>query len=320
MKGHYLALAILAGILLGVGFFNQNDYYFNVLNILLLKGLIVVGLCLLMGYAGQVSLGHAAFYGLGAYTSGILTAKFGWSPVSALFVAQGVTLLAALVIGIPALRLKGHYLAMATLGFGVIVYVIFKEMIDLTGGPSGLVGIPPLQVFGHTFLESREYFFLFTGALILAVLFALHLAHSPFGRALLALHDSEAATMSLGYDTGRLKLIVFLISAALAGLAGSLYAHFAMFISPTSFTFLHSVKFVTMVVIGGVASLWGALLGAALLSVLPEVLTIFEDYDVLVFGTILVAIMIFLPEGLFKGLGTLVQRFRKVRPGSLNLF
>jgi len=126
--------------------------------------------------------------------------------------------------------------------------------------------------------------------------------------------------MSLGYDTGRLKLIVFLISAALAGLAGSLYAHFAMFISPTSFTFLHSVKFVTMVVIGGVASLWGALLGAALLSVLPEVLTIFEDYDVLVFGTILVAIMIFLPEGLFKGLGTLVQRFRKVRPGSLNLF
>jgi len=161
MKGHYLALAILAGILLGVGFFNQNDYYFNVLNILLLKGLIVVGLCLLMGYAGQVSLGHAAFYGLGAYTSGILTAKFGWSPVSALFVAQGVTLLAALVIGIPALRLKGHYLAMATLGFGVIVYVVFKEMIDLTGGPSGLVGIPPLQVFGHTFLESREYFFLF---------------------------------------------------------------------------------------------------------------------------------------------------------------
>ncbi len=313
MKNHYFALTLLAGVLLGIGLFNKNDYYFNVLNILLLKGLIVVGLSLLMGYAGQVSLGHAAFYGLGAYTSGILTAKYGWSPLSALLAAQGVTLLAALIIGIPALRLKGHYLAMATLGFGVIVYVIFKEMIDLTGGPSGLVGIPPLELLGHTFLESRQYFFLFALILVLAILFALHLAHSPFGRALLALHDSEAATMALGYDTGRLKLIVFLISAALAGLAGSLYAHFAMFISPTSFTFLHSVKFVTMVVIGGVASLWGALLGAALLSVLPEILTVFEDYDVLVFGTILVAIMIFLPEGLFKGLGNLFYRLKKCK-------
>lgn len=311
MKGHYLALLGLAALLLAVGFFNQNDYYFNVLNILLLKGLIVIGLSLLMGYAGQVSLGHAAFYGLGAYTSGILTAKYGLSPVSALFCAQAVTLLAALIIGVPSLRLKGHYLAMATLGFGVIVYVIFKEMIELTGGPSGLVGIPPLEIAGFTFLESRKYYFLFSGVLLLALLLALHLAHSPFGRALLALHDSEAATMALGYDTGRLKLIVFLLSASLAGLAGSLYAHFAMFISPMSFTFIHSVKFVTMVVIGGVASLWGALLGAALLSVLPEVLTVFEDYDVLVFGLILVVIMIFLPEGLFKGLGDLFLRFKK---------
>ncbi len=311
MKGHYLALLGLAALLLVVGFFNQNDYYFNVLNILLLKGLIVIGLSLLMGYAGQVSLGHAAFYGLGAYTSGILTAKYGLSPVSALFCAQAVTLLAALIIGVPSLRLKGHYLAMATLGFGVIVYVIFKETIELTGGPSGLVGIPPLEIAGVTFLESRKYYFLFSGVLLLALLLALHLAHSPFGRALLALHDSEAATMSLGYDTGRLKLIVFLLSASLAGLAGSLYAHFAMFISPMSFTFIHSVKFVTMVVIGGVASLWGALLGAALLSVLPEVLTVFEDYDVLVFGLILVLIMIFLTEGLFKGLGNLFLKFKK---------
>jgi len=313
MKLHYLALGFLAASLLFFGFFNQNDYYFNVFNILLLKGLVVIGLSLLMGYAGQVSLGHAAFYGLGAYTSGILTAKLGWSPVQALLAAQGVALLAALIIGIPSLRLKGHYLAMATLGFGVIVYVFFKEMINLTGGPSGLVGIPPLELLGHTFLESREYFFLFSGILILVLLFALHLAHSPFGRALLALHDSEAATMALGYDIGRLKLLVFLISAALAGLAGSLYAHFAMFISPTSFTFIHSVKFVTMVVIGGVASLWGALLGAALLTILPEVLTIFEDYDVLVFGIILVTIMIFLPDGLFKGFGNLFVYFKKIK-------
>ncbi len=311
MKKQYLALIILGGFLLATGFINRNDYYFNVLNILILNGLVVIGLSLLMGYAGQVSLGHAAFYGLGAYTSGILTAKYGLSPLAALLAAQGVTLIAALLIGIPALRLKGHYLAMATLGFGIIVYVVFKELISLTGGPSGLVGIPPLQVAGFTFLESKQYYFLFVGVLLVSLLLALHLAHSPFGRALLALHDSEAATMALGYDTGRLKLIVFFLSAALAGLAGSLYAHFAMFISPMSFTFIHSVKFVTMVVVGGVASLWGALLGAVVLSLLPEVLTVFEDYDVLIFGTILVVIMIFLPEGLFKGLGNLFLKHKK---------
>ncbi|WP_022854436.1 branched-chain amino acid ABC transporter permease [Thermodesulfatator atlanticus] len=311
MRNHYLALIALAIIIFAFGFLNHNDYYFNVLNILFLKGLIVIGLSLLMGYAGQVSLGHAAFYGLGAYTSGILTTKYGLSCLAALGAAQLVTFSVALALGLPALRLKGHYLAMATLGFGVIIYVIFKEMISLTGGPSGLVGIPPLELFGLTFIESRHYYFLFGAVLLVFLLVALHIAHSPFGRSLLALHDSEPATMSLGYDTRKLKLIVFVFSACLAGLAGSLYAHFAMFIAPTSFTFLHSVKLVTMVVIGGIASIWGALLGAVVLTILPEVLTIFEDYDVLIFGTILILIMIFLPEGLFKGLGNLLWRFKK---------
>ena len=311
MKQNYLIFLLLCVAVVAFGFFNHNDYYFNVLNVLALNVLIVVGLTMLMGYAGQVSLGHAAFYGLGAYTSGILTSQYGLSPVLGLLVAQVVVFLAALLIGLPSLRLKGHYLAMATLGFGIIVHVIFKETISLTGGPSGLVGIPPFSILGKTLLSSKEYFYFIWGITLFVLLISLHLVHSPFGRALLALHDSEPATLSLGYDTGRLKLIVFLISAAFAGLAGSLYAHFAMFISPTSFTFLHSVKFVTMVVIGGVASLWGALVGAAVLSILPEVLTVFEDYDVLIFGTILVVIMIFLPEGLLKGLTNLQHRKRE---------
>ncbi len=308
MKTNYFIWIFLTALTFAFGLWNTNDYFFNVLNVLGLNGLIVLGLALLMGYAGQVSLGHAAFYGLGAYTSGILTAKYALSPLLGMVAAQAIVLVSALLIGLPALRLKGHYLAMATLGFGVIVHVIFKETISLTGGPSGLVGIPPLEILGFTFLSSRQYFFLIWAVLLIVLLFSLHLAHSPFGRALLALHDSEAATQALGYDTGRLKLIVFLLSASFAGLAGSLYAHFAMFISPTSFTFLHSVKLVTMVVIGGVASLWGALIGAGVLSLLPEVLTVFEDYDVLIFGAILVIIMIFLPEGLLKGLTILWQK------------
>jgi branched-chain amino acid transport system permease protein len=147
MKRHYAGLIGLTLVVILFGFLNQNDYHFNVLNVVGLHALIVLGLSLLMGYAGQVSLGHAAFYGLGAYASGILTAKYGWAPLTALLAAQGLTLVSALLIGLPALRLKGHYLAMATLGFGVIVQVIFKEMIDLTGGPSGLVGIPPFEIW-----------------------------------------------------------------------------------------------------------------------------------------------------------------------------
>ncbi len=313
MKGDYLGFLGLAIAVLLFGIFNTNDYHFNVLNVVGLNGMIVLGLALLMGYAGQVSLGHAAFYGLGAYTSGILTAKYGVAPFPALLAAQALTVFSALLIGLPALRLKGHYLAMATLGFGVIVHVIFKETISLTGGPSGLVGIPPFTILGHVFIQSKEYFFLIWSILLVILLICIHLANSPFGRALLAIHDSEAATLSLGYDISRLKLTVFLFSASITGLAGSLYAHFAMFISPTSFTFLQSIKLVTMVVIGGVASLWGALIGAAVLSILPEVLTVFEDYDVLIFGIILVSIMILLPQGLIKGLNNLISKFRLLK-------
>ncbi len=311
MKYHYCGLLALASTVLFLGLFHHNDYHFNVFNIVGLQALVVLGLALLMGYAGQVSLGHAAFYGLGAYTSGILTTKFGWPPLAALWAAQVITLITALLIGLPSLRLKGHYLAMATLGFGVIVHVLFKEMIGLTGGPSGLVGIPPFSILGYQFLTSRAYFFLIWGVFLLALALCLHLAHSPFGRALLAIHDSEAATSSLGYNISHLKLEVFLFSASLAGLAGSLYAHFAMFISPTTFTFLYSVKFVTMVVIGGVASLWGALAGAIVLSILPEILTVFEDYDVVVFGLILVLTMIFVPQGLVRGLSKLFTHLRR---------
>jgi len=311
MRWEYLKISILALVVWGVSFWVRNDYIFNVLTITGLQALVVLGLSLLMGYAGQVSLGHAAFYGLGAYTTGILSAKYGLSPIWGILLAQGLTLTVAFLIGLPSLKLRGHYLAVATLGFGVIVEVIFKESVNLTGGPSGLVGIAPLSLGTYTLTSFKGYYLLVWSVLLFFLLLALHLVHSPIGRILLALHDSEPALRSLGYNIHRLKLGIFLFSASLAALAGSLYAHFVTFISPYSFTFLHSVAFVTMVVIGGIASLWGALGGAVFLSILPEVLSHFEDYEVVIFGIILILVMIFTPEGLISGLERRLWRFAK---------
>jgi len=302
MRREYLKLSLLAILVLAAFGGLKNEYLFNVLTLVGLQVLVVIGLSLLMGYAGQVSLGHAAFYGLGAYASGILTTRYGVPPLAGLLLAQAISLTLAFLVGLPTLRLRGHYLALATLGLGVIAEIFFKEAVGLTGGPSGLVGIPPLAVGGLTFLSFRQTFLLTWALVLLALLVSLHLIHSPWGRALLALHDSEPALRSLGYSIQHLKMGVFLFSVSLATLAGSLYAHFVTFISPYSFTFLHSVKFVTMVVIGGIASLWGAVVGAVFLALLPELLTRFEDYEVALFGIILILVMIYSPEGLIAAM------------------
>ncbi len=308
MKREYLKVSGLLALVLVLYFGLENEYLFNVFTMVGLQVLVVIGLSLLMGYAGQVSLGHAAFYGLGAYASGILSVKYGLSPLVGILLAQALTLTVAFLLGLPTLKLRGHYLALATLGLGVIAEVFFKETVGLTGGPSGLVGIPPLPWLPLSF---KSYFLLVWLLVILFLLVGLHIIHSPWGRALLALHDSEVALRSLGYNIHRLKLGVFLFSASLAALAGSLYAHCVTFISPYSFTFLHSVKFVTMVVIGGIASLWGAVGGAVFLAVLPEILSRFEDYEVVIFGIILILVMIYCPEGLISGLERRLWRFAK---------
>jgi branched-chain amino acid transport system permease protein len=304
------ALAVLA---LAAGL--DNEYYFTLLNFIGIHTLLVVGLNLLLGYAGQISLGHAAFFGLGAYASGILTATCGVNPWLALLAGLALSGLAAFLIGIPALKLKGYYLAMATLGFGIIVYIVLNEAAHLTGGPSGLSGIPPLSLAGFPLnTPSRLYLLIWS---VLGVILALsaNLVDSRSGRAIRALHDSEAAAESLGVDTARMKLKIFVWSALYASLAGSLYAHTLNFVAPASFGFMFSIKLVTMVVLGGMASIWGSLLGAAVLTVLPEVLTAFHDFEVIIFGAILMVVMIFLPRGLVRGLLDLWEFRRYKREG-----
>ncbi|RLB05552.1 MAG: branched-chain amino acid ABC transporter permease [Deltaproteobacteria bacterium] len=311
-KRRIYELSVFSGFILLAGLLIREPYYQNVLIFIGIHAILTVGLNLLMGYAGQISLGHAAFFGIGAYSSGILTATHGWSPLSAMLVAVIVTAVIAVIIGIPSLKLTGYYLAMATLGFGIIVYIMFREMSQFTGGASGLVGIPPLSFGKWTLGTGTDYFFFVWGLLFVVIVLSLNMVDSQVGRAFRAIHDSEIAALSLGIDTSRLKLKVFVISAVYASIAGSIYAHYITFISPSSFGFMFSIKLVTMVVIGGMASIWGALFGAATITILPEILHVFAEYDVIVFGIILIVVMIFMPQGLTCGILDAWQKSKRL--------
>lgn len=302
---------ILALVLAFIPLAISNVYYLGILIFVGINSLITIGLSLLMGYAGQISLGHAAFFGLGAYLSGVLSTRLAVPPVSALLLAALFTALVALLIGLPTLRLKGHYLAMATLGFGQIVYIVFNAWVEMTGGPSGFGNIPRLRIGGVVFDTDLKYFYLVWGLVVVGLFFAVNIIHSRVGRALRTMHTSEVAAGTLGINTVRYKIQIFVISAVYASVAGSLYAYFVTFLSPGTFGISFSILLVTMVVFGGRFSVWGALLGTAVLSILPESLRIIKDYDVLVYGAVLLLVMIFFPEGLVGLIG------RVFRPRSL---
>lgn len=279
--------------------------------------IVTLGLCLLMGYAGQVSLGHAAFWGLGAYTSAILTVKFGVSPWLAMCAGVVVTSGIAALIAIPIFRLHEHYLAMATLGLGIIASLAFGEFRELTGGPSGLPGVPRLAIGGFVFDNDTAYYYLVWGVVLLLIGLSLNIVNSRVGRALRAVHASEAAAESVGVDAGRYKLQVLALSAAYASLAGSLYVHYMQFVSPQAFDFSVSVRLVVMAAVGGLASVWGAPFGAAavmlvtvlLREALPLVIPNASGEHITIFyGLTLILIMIFMPAGLTRGV---IEVFRR---------
>jgi branched-chain amino acid transport system permease protein len=293
------------------------SHYLDVMIFVGIFSLITMGLSLLMGYAGQVSLGHAAFFGLGAYTSGILCVKLAVSPWLAMMGGALFTGAVAYAVGVPSLKLKGHYLAMATLGFGVIVTIVFNEEVELTGGPSGLSNIPGLKFFGLPIRGELLFYILVWSMVLLVLIFCLNVIHSRVGRALRSLHDSEVAADAMGVETARYKVMIFVLSAVLASLAGSLYGHYVGFLSPGAFDLLLSIKLVMMVVVGGMHSLWGALLGTWLLTFLGnEWLHVFKDFDILVYGAILLFVVMALPEGLVSvvpRVGQIMTRGRKSR-------
>lgn len=320
-------LAVLVAVVAALPLVVTDRFTLKVFTLVGVNAIVVVGLALLFGYAGQISLGHAAFYGLGAYTSAYLVKEMHWPWFMGPIAAVVTCTLLGLVLAIPTMRLKGHYLAMATLGFGEIMAVAFVELKWVTGGPDGLSGIPFPQVAGYTLRAPAENFWLVWGVLGIVLILAANLVNSRPGRALKALHSSEAAAAASGVDVNRTKIAVFMLSAALAGLAGSLYAHFVGFISPSTFGLLTSVLLVAMVVLGGMGSLWGAVLGAALLTllqfpgaVLPglptNVASIVQDWQPDVYGLVLILVMIFAPAGIAGIVKAVRRRFDGRKPAS----
>lgn len=315
MKRELLKFLAFTVFVLLLPLYFQGGYLMNVLVFVGINTMLAIALNLLLGYAGQISLGHAGFFGLGAYLSGILTASYGLNPWLAMPVAAIVVGVLAGLIGLPILKLKGHYLAMATLGLGIIIYIVFNETVDLTGGPSGLSGIPNLALGGVTFDSDVKNYYLIWGFTLAVILFSLNLANSRVGRALRAVHDSEVAARVVGVNARILKVQIFALSALLSSLAGSLYAHTMTFISPASFGFNFSVELLTMVVIGGLGSVYGSFLGAALLTLLPEFLRAAHDYDIIIYGALLMLMVMFMPGGLVRGIPDLFKKVFKKRGG-----
>ena len=318
--GIYLILMIV------FPFVMPDEYYRSVGIIIGLHAIVTIGLCLVMGLAGQISLGQAAFWGIGAYTSAVLTTKYGLSPFVGLVASAIIPGLFAFILGRAIAGLQGYYLAMATLAFGYIVQIGITEWEPVTGGANGMISIPRVTFFGDSELSM---YYLIWGVVTCVLLFSLNLLHSRVGRAFRAIHKSEIAATSMGIDVRKFKLNAFVVSGMFAGISGGLYAHYMGILDPQPFGLHESIKFLTMVVIGGMTSIWGALVGTVLINFISEGLIMMSevipglqgDIDTIVFGAILVLIVMFMPEGLVPRLRALYEKSqaKKAKAKAANL-
>jgi len=281
------------------------EYILHILVICGIYSILTLSLNLIVGYTGLVSIGHAAFFCTGAYISALLSLNFGISPWIGLILAGCGAGILGLVIGAPSLRLKGDYLALATVGAGIIVYQIAKNWVSVTRGPMGLPGIPAFSFFGFAVDSTWSYLILVTVIAAISVFVIRRLAIGSYGRVLKSIREDETASQMLGKNTVGYKLQVFVVGAFFAGIAGSLYAHYITFIDPSSFTLLESVTILLMVILGGMASIRGSLLGAVVLVVFPELLrflgmpsSVAAPVRQMIYGLLLVILMMKRPQGL----------------------
>ena len=261
--------------------------------------ILAVSLDLLMGFAGQISVGHAAYFAIGAYVSGILTVKAGVPPLPALLAGLLLSAGVAWASGRPVLALKEYYLAMATLALNEIVVTLIIGFQGLTGGASGLRDIPSFSLFGFSFDNPIHYYYLVWSAVLLVVVASLAVVRSPFGRTLIAIHSDETAAATFGIDCARYKVRVYVLSAVFASLAGSLFAHYMGFVAPDDFGVLTSINILVMLFLGGTGTIFGPILGASFMKLLPELTYSFQDYELLVNGLILIVVLVFMPRGLY---------------------
>lgn len=306
-KNAYLGLGLVIAVLLVLPFILPNNYYMDLAIRMAINAIIVIGLNLLIGFAGQISLGHAGFLGIGAYASAVLPTHFGFHPLLAMAAGAAATAVIAGVVAKPIFKLKGNYLAMATLGLGIIINIALRNEAQWTGGPDGMA-VPAFALFGVELSSDKQWYWVVAALLVISVWASLNIIDSPFGRALRALHGSEVASQVVGVNIVRYKVSIFVLSAVFASIMGSITAHYIGFVTPNFADFFHSIELVTMVVVGGMASVFGSIVGAVLLTALPQALATFEGWETVVFGSVLMLCMIFLPKGLVP---TLAAKFGK---------
>jgi len=302
MKQFRKSFLIYLLIILLLPFLFIDEYYHSLMVITGIYAIVAIGLSLVVGYSGQISIGQAAFWGIGAYISAILSTKYGLSPILGLIAATIIPCIIAFILARAIAGLSGYYLAMATLAFGYIVQILLTEWEAVTGGANGLIGIPAIPFFGES--ELRMYYLVW-GIVSLVLLFTLNLVHSRIGRAFRAIHKSEIAATSMGIDVRKFRLSAFALGGMFTGLSGGLYAHYMGMLDPQPFGFHESIVFITIVVVGGMTSIWGALVGTVFIELirtgLAELSDIYPalegDIDTIVFGAILILIIMFMPEG-----------------------
>ncbi len=301
-KGFLLAALGYIPVLLAAGLIVYaivaGGYFVALAGFALIYAIFVIGLNIFMGYAGQASFGQNAFAAIGGYTSAVLTTAHNFAPIPALAVGIVGAIVCAVLIGYPTLRLKGHYLAMATLAIGLIVYELTVQWQSVTKGYMGISGIPPLGIGGFEAASDREQLLLLSVLVALCMGSAWLIRHSRFGRALVALSGSEDAARALGIDVARYKLAAFIVSAVYAALAGSLFVHTVGFVSPEVFGMNMVILGFTMLYVGGISTITGALVGAVVINLLPETVRGLKDYQDLVYGVLLILLLIYAPGGL----------------------
>ncbi|WHH57648.1 branched-chain amino acid ABC transporter permease [Petroclostridium sp. X23] len=287
-----------AAFILLLPFIGLGDY---ILRIAVMAGIYIIlalSLNLVTGITGQISLGHAAFYGIGAYTSALLSLSYGISFWVTMPAAVVLASLAGLLIGLPSLKLSGGYLAITTLGFNEIVRLVLINWDTLTRGPMGLPGIPAPNLFGKSLDTNASYFYLILIFVVITFIVMYRILHSKIGRNFLAVREDDIAAEAMGINLLKHKVAAFVIGAAFAGMAGSIYAHYVSYIDPQSFTFDESIIVLSMVIIGGMGNLAGAALGAVIMVILPELLRFLAQYRMLIYGFALVLMMLVRPQGI----------------------
>lgn len=300
-----LALAVLLPLA------TSNNFYLAIANLVLINAAVTVSLTLLVGTTGQLSLGHAAFFAVGAYVTAHLSSVRGWPVLASLPLAVLVATVLAWAVGRLFLRLSGYYLAVATLGIGLLLGIVLRNESAFSGGPDGM-SVPLFQLGSFALRGDRAWYWVLLAVLCVVVAGALNLLRSPAGRALRALHDAETAAVAMGVDAPSYRTRIFTLSGAVAGLMGALYAHYAGFVTPQAASFVHSVQFLMMAVIGGIGSIGGAVVGAAIVTLLPNLLAGAAEYETLAVGLLLLISVVLMPRGIVPSL----QRAWAHRAGS----